>query len=91
MTGTSDSYFRKGFGLKREVQDDLAADYDGRLVDLLREHDYTLEPAASRCGWRRSSASATASSARSSTRTRRAGSFPTGASSWSARSSTIRT
>src|SRR3954463_8823218 len=36
------TYFRKGFGLKSEVQDDLAADYDGRVVDLLRERDYVL-------------------------------------------------
>src|SRR4030095_2412972 len=36
------TYFRKGFGLKSEVQDELAADYDGRIVDLLRRQDYTL-------------------------------------------------
>ena len=36
------TYFRKGFGLKTEVEGTLAADYDGRLVDLLRERDYTL-------------------------------------------------
>jgi 4-hydroxy-3-methylbut-2-enyl diphosphate reductase len=36
------TYFRKGFGLKAEVQDELAADYDGRIVDLLRRQDYTL-------------------------------------------------
>jgi 4-hydroxy-3-methylbut-2-enyl diphosphate reductase len=36
------TYFRKGFGLKADVQDDLSSDYNGRLVDLLREHDYTL-------------------------------------------------
>ncbi len=36
------TYFRKGFGLKTEVQGDLASDYDGRLVDFLRAHDYTL-------------------------------------------------
>src|SRR5881394_2853361 len=36
------TYFRKGFGLKSEVQDDLAADYDGRIVDLLKANDYTL-------------------------------------------------
>lgn len=36
------TYFRKGFGLKAAVQDDLAIDYDGRLVDLLRERDYSL-------------------------------------------------
>jgi 4-hydroxy-3-methylbut-2-enyl diphosphate reductase len=37
------TYVRKGFGLKAEVQDTLAADYNGRLVDLLRERDYHLE------------------------------------------------
>jgi 4-hydroxy-3-methylbut-2-en-1-yl diphosphate reductase len=36
------TYFRKGFGLKSEVRDELAADYDGRIVDLLRAHDYQL-------------------------------------------------
>jgi 4-hydroxy-3-methylbut-2-enyl diphosphate reductase len=36
------TYFRKGFGLKSEVRDELAADYDGRIVDLLRSSDYTL-------------------------------------------------
>jgi 4-hydroxy-3-methylbut-2-enyl diphosphate reductase len=36
------TYFRRGFGLKSEVQGDLAEDYDGRIVDLLKEHDYTL-------------------------------------------------
>jgi 4-hydroxy-3-methylbut-2-enyl diphosphate reductase len=35
-------YVRKGFGLKTEVQATLAADYDGRLVDLLRARDNTL-------------------------------------------------
>ena len=37
-----DTYFRKGFGLRSEVQDDLAADYAGRVVDLLRARDFTL-------------------------------------------------
>src|SRR6059058_6401087 len=37
------TYFRKGFGLKAEVETTLDADYSGRLVDLLRERDYTLE------------------------------------------------
>jgi 4-hydroxy-3-methylbut-2-enyl diphosphate reductase len=36
------SYFRKGFGLQAEVRDELAADYDGRVVDLLRANDHTL-------------------------------------------------
>lgn len=38
----SETYFRKGFGLKDEVEGELAAAYDGRLVDLLKERDYTL-------------------------------------------------
>lgn len=38
----SDVYFRKGFGLKAEVQADLASDYSGGLVDLLRERDFCL-------------------------------------------------
>ena len=37
-----DTYFRKGFGLKADVQDALAADYAGRVVELLRENDNTL-------------------------------------------------
>ena len=39
---TDGSYVRKGFGLKAEVQDTLAADYTGHLVDLLRAREYTL-------------------------------------------------
>ena len=39
------TYFRKGFGLKTEVQETLSADYTGRLVDLLRARDFTLQPA----------------------------------------------
>ncbi|HTE46125.1 MAG TPA: 4-hydroxy-3-methylbut-2-enyl diphosphate reductase [Gemmatimonadaceae bacterium] len=44
MTSPSEpsTYFRKGFGLKSEVQSDLAADYDGRIVDFLRSNEYTL-------------------------------------------------
>jgi 4-hydroxy-3-methylbut-2-enyl diphosphate reductase len=43
MTGAADAnYFRKGFGLKADVQGTLEADYSGRLVDLLREREYTL-------------------------------------------------
>ena len=37
----SPTYFRKGFGLKAEVQEDLAT-YEGDLVDRLRAQDYTL-------------------------------------------------
>ncbi len=36
------TYFRKGFGLKADVQQELSSDYNGRLVDLLREQEYTL-------------------------------------------------
>lgn len=41
-TPPANTYIRKGFGLKAEVQDTLAADYTGQLVDLLRERDYVL-------------------------------------------------
>ena len=43
MAPDSSTYFRKGFGLGAEVQETLAADYTGRLVDLLREREYALE------------------------------------------------
>jgi 4-hydroxy-3-methylbut-2-enyl diphosphate reductase len=33
---------RKGFGLKAEVSETLAADYTGNLVDMLRAREYTL-------------------------------------------------
>ena len=36
------TYFRKGFGLKSEIQSELASDYTGNLVDLLKARDYTL-------------------------------------------------
>ncbi|HEU4631350.1 MAG TPA: 4-hydroxy-3-methylbut-2-enyl diphosphate reductase [Gemmatimonadaceae bacterium] len=36
------TYYRKGLGLKAEVQETLAADYSGHLVDLLRARDFTL-------------------------------------------------
>src|SRR5688500_20343614 len=36
------TYFRKGFGLKSEIQSELAADYTGHLVDILQARDYTL-------------------------------------------------
>src|SRR6266480_3372250 len=36
------TYFRKGFGLKSEIQSELAADYTGHLVDLLKTREYTL-------------------------------------------------
>ena len=37
------TYYRKGFGLKADVQGDLSADYNARIVDALREHEYTLQ------------------------------------------------
>src|SRR3954471_10671502 len=44
MSASADSstYFRKGFGLKGEVEGDLASDYTGQVVDNLRANDYTL-------------------------------------------------
>jgi 4-hydroxy-3-methylbut-2-enyl diphosphate reductase len=41
-TADPSTYFRKGFGLKSEVQEDLSADYSGRIVDRMRAEDYTL-------------------------------------------------
>jgi 4-hydroxy-3-methylbut-2-enyl diphosphate reductase len=43
MTGPAHpTYFRKGFGLRSDVQGMLASDYDGDLVDLLRSNNNTL-------------------------------------------------
>ena len=42
MSHPADTYFRKGFGLKSEIMDTLSADYNGRLVDLIKERDYVL-------------------------------------------------
>jgi 4-hydroxy-3-methylbut-2-enyl diphosphate reductase len=36
------TYFRKGFGLKAEIQSELASDYTGHLVDLLKDSNYAL-------------------------------------------------
>jgi 4-hydroxy-3-methylbut-2-enyl diphosphate reductase len=41
-SATHPTYFRKGFGLKAEVEGELAAAYDGSLVELLKENDYRL-------------------------------------------------
>ena len=37
-----DTYFRKGFGLKSEIQSELASDYTGQFVDMLQAREYTL-------------------------------------------------
>lgn len=42
MSSSDPTYFRKGFGLKNEVEATLVADYTGRIVDLLRASDYQL-------------------------------------------------
>ena len=36
------TYFRKGFGLKAEIEGQLAADYHSSVVDLLRASEYRL-------------------------------------------------
>jgi 4-hydroxy-3-methylbut-2-enyl diphosphate reductase len=36
------TYFRKGFGLKSEIQSELDSDYTGHLVDLLKDQEYSL-------------------------------------------------
>jgi 4-hydroxy-3-methylbut-2-enyl diphosphate reductase len=42
MNAPDSTYFRKGFGLKQDVEATLAADYSGLVVDQLRAHDYRL-------------------------------------------------
>jgi len=42
-TDEPSTYYRKGFGLKADVQGDLSADYNARIVDALRDHEYTLQ------------------------------------------------
>ena len=37
----SETYFRKGFGLKAEIEGQLTADYHSAVVDALRASDYT--------------------------------------------------
>ena len=39
---TTPAYYRKGFGLKAAIEDTLAADYSGALVDRLRANAFTL-------------------------------------------------
>ena len=36
------TYFRKGFGLKSQIQSELDSDYTGHLVDLLKGREYSL-------------------------------------------------
>ena len=40
---TESTYFRKGFGLKQEIEGALSADYHSRLVDSIRANGYRLE------------------------------------------------
>src|SRR5512134_2072601 len=40
--GQDATYYRKGFGLKAEVEETLSSDYSGQLVDLLRAREFTL-------------------------------------------------
>ena len=42
MNAPDATYFRKGFGLKQNVEATLSADYTGHVVDLLRARDYQL-------------------------------------------------
>ena len=37
------TYFRKGFGLKREIEATLSADYHSQLVDRIRAEGHTLQ------------------------------------------------
>ena len=42
MTSVEQTYFRRGFGLKGDIEGALAADYHSRLVDRIRAHGYVL-------------------------------------------------
>ncbi|HEY3287916.1 MAG TPA: 4-hydroxy-3-methylbut-2-enyl diphosphate reductase [Gemmatimonadaceae bacterium] len=42
MNAPDATYFRKGFGLKQDVEATLSADYAGHIVDLLRAREYRL-------------------------------------------------
>ncbi|MBA4071215.1 MAG: 4-hydroxy-3-methylbut-2-enyl diphosphate reductase [Gemmatimonas sp.] len=42
MNAPDTTYFRKGFGLKQDVEATLSADYSGQIVDLLRARNYQL-------------------------------------------------
>ena len=42
MSALPETYYRKGLGLKAEVQDDITAGCTGWDVDVLRERDFTL-------------------------------------------------
>src|SRR5512140_157368 len=42
MNAADATYFRKGFGLKQDVEAALSADYSGQVVDLLRSRGYAL-------------------------------------------------
>lgn len=42
MSVLPETYYRKGLGLKAEVQDEIATDYQDWVVDVLRDRDYTL-------------------------------------------------
>ncbi|HEY8831824.1 MAG TPA: 4-hydroxy-3-methylbut-2-enyl diphosphate reductase [Gemmatimonadaceae bacterium] len=41
-SAAGDTYFRKRFRLKSEIQSELASDYTGQLVDMLQAREYTL-------------------------------------------------
>ena len=45
------TYFRKGFGLKTEVQETLSTDYTGHLVDLLRSREFMLSAGDVTVSW----------------------------------------
>ena len=86
------TYFRRGFGLKAEIEGQLTADYHSAVVEALRAPAVPARRrAADASGWRASSGSATAWTARSTTPTRPGSSSPTAGCISSARSSTTPT
>ena len=74
------TYFRRGFGLKAEIEGQLTADYHSAVVERCAPGSTGSTWARSPSGWRGSSASATASTVRWTTPTRPGTSSPTAAS-----------
>ena len=74
--------FRKGLDLKDAVAAELNQNYHSELVEQIKAHDFaSIDRVASPFISHASSASATASIARSTMPTRRGSGFPTAASS----------
>jgi 4-hydroxy-3-methylbut-2-enyl diphosphate reductase len=41
-TATISLYIKRGFGLKKEIEEDIKKNYDSRIVDFIKENNYTI-------------------------------------------------